>query len=92
MDAKVVLYIYAVYFSQKQLPCKIKPRLVIIECAGYILWQFFLRRLLLRTTPSRALRPFRLLEDIFYVKQCRSHALFHLRSYAFFPRGILHFE
>ena len=30
-----------IYFSQKQLPCKIKLRLVIVECAGYIFWQLF---------------------------------------------------
>ena len=29
------------YVSQKQLPRKMKTRLVIIECAGYTLWQFF---------------------------------------------------
>ena len=28
-------------FSQKQLPRKMKSRLVIIECAGYIFWQWF---------------------------------------------------
>ena len=33
-------------FSQKQTPRKMKLRLVIIECAGYIFWQLFLRRLL----------------------------------------------
>ena len=27
------------YFSQKQLPCKMKSRLVIIKCADYIFWQ-----------------------------------------------------
>ena len=26
------------YFSQKQLPREIEPRLVIIVCAGYIFW------------------------------------------------------
>ena len=31
-----------VYFSQKQLPRKMKLRLVIIDCAGYIFWQLFL--------------------------------------------------
>ena len=39
------------YFSQKQLPHKMKPLLflllVIIECVGYILWQLFLRRCIL---------------------------------------------
>ena len=29
-------------FSSKQLPRKMKTRLVIIECAGYIFWQLFL--------------------------------------------------
>ena len=29
------------YFSQKELPCKITTRLVITQCAGYIFWQFF---------------------------------------------------
>ena len=29
------------YFSQKQLPRKMKSRLVITECAGYIFWQLF---------------------------------------------------
>ena len=33
------------YFSQKQLPRKMKSRLLIIKCAGYISWQLFLRRL-----------------------------------------------
>ena len=33
----LAMIIYIVYFSQKQLPSKIKSRLVIIECAGYIL-------------------------------------------------------
>ena len=33
------------YFSQKQLPRKMKARLVIIQCAGYIFWQLFLWRL-----------------------------------------------
>ena len=34
-----ILYIY---FSQKQLPRKTKPRLVVINCAGYVFWQLFL--------------------------------------------------
>ena len=34
-----------IYFSQKQLPRKMKSRLVIIMCAGYIFWQLFLWRL-----------------------------------------------
>ena len=29
------------YCSQKQLPSKMKSRLVIIRCAGYIFWQLF---------------------------------------------------
>ena len=29
------------YFSQKQLPRKMKSRLVIRKCAGYIFWQLF---------------------------------------------------
>ena len=33
------------YFSQKQLPGKMKSRLVILECAGYIFWPLFLQRL-----------------------------------------------
>ena len=33
------------YSSQKQLPRKMKSRLVIIECAGNNFWQLFLRRL-----------------------------------------------
>ena len=33
------------YFSQKQLPREMESRLVIIECAGYIFWQLFLRLL-----------------------------------------------
>ena len=37
--------IYTSQFSQKQLPRKMKSRLVILECAGYILWQLFLRLL-----------------------------------------------
>ena len=31
-----------IYVSQKQVPRKMKTRLVIIECAGYTLWQLFL--------------------------------------------------
>ena len=41
MFVRVTLLIYC---SQKQLPRKIrkiKSRLVIIKCAGYIFWQFF---------------------------------------------------
>ena len=38
-------YIGKVYFSQKQLPRKMKSCLLIIECAGYINWQLFLWRL-----------------------------------------------
>ena len=34
-----------VYFSQKQLPREMEPRLVIIVCAGYIFWQLCLRQL-----------------------------------------------
>ena len=30
-----------IYFPQKQLPRKMKTRLVITECTGYIFWQFF---------------------------------------------------
>ena len=30
-----------IYFSQKQLPRKMKSRLVIIDCAGYNFWQLF---------------------------------------------------
>ena len=33
------------YFSQKQMPREMEPRLVILECAGYILWQLFMWRL-----------------------------------------------
>ena len=33
------------YFSQKQLLREMEPRLVILECAGYIFWQLFLWRL-----------------------------------------------
>ena len=33
------------YFSQKQPPRKMKSRLVIIDCAGYIFRQLFLQRL-----------------------------------------------
>ena len=36
---------FELYLSQKQLSCKMKSRLVIIECAGNIFWQFFLRQL-----------------------------------------------
>ena len=36
------LYMLLLYSSQKQLPHKMKSRLVIIECAGYIFWQLFL--------------------------------------------------
>ena len=39
----------AYYTSQKKLPRKMKSRLVIIECAGYICWQLFLRRLHIHT-------------------------------------------
>ena len=35
----------ALYSSQKQLPRKMEPGLVITECAGYIFWQLFLRLL-----------------------------------------------
>ena len=49
---KLVLYSSVnqvhLYFSQKQLPRKMKSRLVIIACAGYILWQLFLRRLYIK--------------------------------------------
>ena len=38
------------YCLQKQLPRKMKSRLVIEECAGYIFWQIFLRRLQYATT------------------------------------------
>ena len=34
--------LYILYFSQKQLPRKRKPRLVIIDCAGYVFSQLFL--------------------------------------------------
>ena len=37
--------IYVLYFSQKQLPRKMKSRFVITTCAGYIFKQLFLRRL-----------------------------------------------
>ena len=39
-----VVYLKSVdnHNSQKQLPSKLKLRLVIIECAGYIIWQLFL--------------------------------------------------
>ena len=37
--------IIELYFSQKQLPRKMKSRLVIIMCAGYIFRQLFLWRL-----------------------------------------------
>ena len=33
------------YFSQKQLPRKMTSHLVIIECAGYIFWLLFKRRI-----------------------------------------------
>ena len=39
-SAKLILY-----FTQKQLPRKMKSRLVIMKGAGYIFWQLFLRRL-----------------------------------------------
>ena len=42
----IYIYIY-IYVSQKQLPRKMKSRLVIIQCAGNIFWQLFLRRLIL---------------------------------------------
>ena len=46
LDTKLVLTAQKapriVVFSQK-LQRKMKPRLVIIECAGYIFWQLFLR-------------------------------------------------
>ena len=35
----LLLKIVILYISQKQLPRKMKMRLLIIECAGYILWQ-----------------------------------------------------
>ena len=38
----VLVNLIILYFSQKQLPRKLKTRLVIIECAGYIFWQLFL--------------------------------------------------
>ena len=34
-------------FSQRQLPRKLKTRLVIIECAGYIFWQFSLANIVI---------------------------------------------
>ena len=39
------------FFSQKQLPRKMKSRLVIIECADYIFWQLFLRLLYIPAVP-----------------------------------------
>ena len=39
--------VFIIYVSQKQLLRKMKPRLVITECAGYIFLQFFLLRLYL---------------------------------------------
>ena len=41
------LSIFLLYFSQKQLPRKMKSRLVITKCAGYIFWQLILRRLII---------------------------------------------
>ena len=38
-------YAIVLYFSQKQLPHKMKTRLVIIKCAGYTFRQLFLWRL-----------------------------------------------
>ena len=35
------MVVVVVHFSQKQLPRKTKTRLVILECAGYIIWQLF---------------------------------------------------
>ena len=35
----------SLYLSQKQLPRKMKSRLVIIEYAGYIFWLLFLQQL-----------------------------------------------
>ena len=40
-----VCFPYFLYFSQKHLSRKLETRLVIIEFAGYISWQLFLRRL-----------------------------------------------
>ena len=45
-ELPLVVYIKAeavVFFSQKQLPRKMKSRLVIIVCAGYTFWQLFLQ-------------------------------------------------
>ena len=41
----LITVLLLLYISQKQLPRKMKSRLVIIECAGYIFWQLFLWRL-----------------------------------------------
>ena len=35
---------YILYISQRQLSCKMKWRLVIIQCAAYIFWQLFLSK------------------------------------------------
>ena len=45
-----VLKYFKIYFSQKQLPHKMKSRLVIIDCAVYIFRQLFLWRLYLSKT------------------------------------------
>ena len=44
--------IMCIYFPQKQLPRKMKSRLVIIECAGCILWQFFVATIVESRTQS----------------------------------------
>ena len=41
----VTIIIGLLYFSQKQLPRKMKLRLVILVYAGNIFWQLFVRRL-----------------------------------------------
>ena len=37
-----MVHYIALHLLQKQLPRKVKSRLVIIQCAGYIFWQLFL--------------------------------------------------
>ena len=41
----IAVFCRILFFSQRQLPHKMKSRLVMIECAGYIFWQLFVQRL-----------------------------------------------
>ena len=48
MRGSLIVFVHIaldIYFSQKQPPRKKQSRLIIIKCAGYILWQLFSRRL-----------------------------------------------